>query len=185
MLSGLLRLENLFRPQLIGTGLQYLQPLRGCSVGGFVATSAMNMELGGGGYTRSSTLQWATYRTQVLYGVSGRNISKLQRVQNALARVVSGIRKFDHISLSSATTYCTGYLWRKESTSKLLIWHSRQSCRAVARNLGLGVLKFAGGAWIMKRTLLSICASPYIRNHRIDNELLLFYYGNIIYCSAI
>ena len=38
------------------------------------------------------------YCNSVLYGVSGRNISKLQRVQNALAKVVSGRRKFDHIS---------------------------------------------------------------------------------------
>ena len=38
------------------------------------------------------------YCNAVLYGTSQINVSKLQRLQNALARSVVGIRKFEHIS---------------------------------------------------------------------------------------
>ena len=54
----------------------------------------------------------------VLYDVSGRNIFKLQRVQNALARVVSGRRKFDHIS---------PFLYSSSSTSNMVKSASRSS----------------------------------------------------------
>jgi hypothetical protein len=37
------------------------------------------------------------YCNSILYGVASKNIDKLQRVQNTLARVVSGRRKYDHI----------------------------------------------------------------------------------------
>ena len=38
------------------------------------------------------------YCNSLLYGTTARNIVKLQRIQNSLARVVSGKRKFDHIA---------------------------------------------------------------------------------------
>ena len=39
------------------------------------------------------------YCNSLLYGVSKQNIRKLQVVQNSLARLVSGTRKFDHITV--------------------------------------------------------------------------------------
>jgi hypothetical protein len=38
------------------------------------------------------------YCNSILYGITSANMLKLQRVQNALARVVSGKRRFDHIT---------------------------------------------------------------------------------------
>ena len=38
------------------------------------------------------------YCNSLLFGTTLRNLSKLQRVQNTLARVVSGRRRFDHLS---------------------------------------------------------------------------------------
>jgi len=38
------------------------------------------------------------YCNSILYGISVSNLNKLQRVQNMLARVVTGTRKFDHIT---------------------------------------------------------------------------------------
>ena len=38
------------------------------------------------------------YCNSLLYGTTSKNIVKLQRIQNSLARVVSGKRKFDHIA---------------------------------------------------------------------------------------
>ena len=38
------------------------------------------------------------YCNSLLYGTTAKNIAKLQRIQNSLARVVSGRRKFDDIS---------------------------------------------------------------------------------------
>ena len=38
------------------------------------------------------------YCNSILYGTSIANINKLQRVQNSLARVVSGCRRYDHIT---------------------------------------------------------------------------------------
>ena len=38
------------------------------------------------------------YCNSILYGTSNANINKLQRVQNSLARVVSGCRRYDHIT---------------------------------------------------------------------------------------
>ena len=48
-------------------------------------------------YTRSSAAD-STTATCVLYSVSGRLLRKLQTVQNAVARVVTPSRKFDHIT---------------------------------------------------------------------------------------
>ena len=39
------------------------------------------------------------YCNSVLYGISSSNLSKLQRVQNALARTVMGTRRHQHITL--------------------------------------------------------------------------------------
>src|SRR5207247_3518149 len=36
------------------------------------------------------------YCNSLLYGTSVRNVQRLQRIQNSLARVVSGIKKRDH-----------------------------------------------------------------------------------------
>ena len=38
------------------------------------------------------------YHIWILYGMSSTNINKLQRVQNSLARVVTGARRYDHIT---------------------------------------------------------------------------------------
>jgi hypothetical protein len=38
------------------------------------------------------------YCNAILYGTSKSNIQKLQRVQNSLARIVTGIRSSDHIT---------------------------------------------------------------------------------------
>ena len=38
------------------------------------------------------------YCNSILHGISGKNLDKLQRIQNTLARVVAGKRKFDHIT---------------------------------------------------------------------------------------
>ena len=38
------------------------------------------------------------YCNSLFYGMTARNFSKLQRIQNTVARIVSGIRRFDHIT---------------------------------------------------------------------------------------
>jgi hypothetical protein len=38
------------------------------------------------------------YCNSLLYGTSAANLVKLQRIQNSLARVVTGTRKYDHIT---------------------------------------------------------------------------------------
>ena len=38
------------------------------------------------------------YCNSILYGITSSNIAKLQRVQNALARVISGRRRYEHIT---------------------------------------------------------------------------------------
>jgi hypothetical protein len=67
------------------------------------------------------------YCNSLLYGISNANIRKLQRVQNSLARLVTGTRKFDHITpvlkklhwlpISSRITYKIATLTRKILTT--------------------------------------------------------------------
>ena len=48
-----------------------------------------------------SPAQWLgllDYRNSVLYGMSKPNIQKLQRIQNSLARIVTGTKRIEHIS---------------------------------------------------------------------------------------
>jgi hypothetical protein len=63
--------------------LRHIRPMLDRTVANTVACSIVSTRL--------------DYCNSLLYGTSAKNIQKLQRVQNALARVVSGARKFDHI----------------------------------------------------------------------------------------
>jgi hypothetical protein len=67
--------------------LRHIRPMFDRTVANTVACSIV-----------STRLDWTRldYSNSLLYGTSAKNIQKLQRVENALARVVSGTRKFDH-----------------------------------------------------------------------------------------
>ena len=63
--------------------LRHIRPMLNREVANTVACSIVNTRL--------------DYCNSLLYGTSAKNFQKLQRVQNALARVVSGARRRDHI----------------------------------------------------------------------------------------
>src|ERR1700743_160393 len=63
--------------------LRHIRPMLNRKVANTVACSIVNTRL--------------DYCNSLLYGTSAKNFKKLQRVQNALARVVSGARRRDHI----------------------------------------------------------------------------------------
>ena len=69
------------------------------------------------------------YCNSLLYGTSKENIRKLQYVQNSLARLVSGTRKFDHISPVLASLHWLPVSHRitfKLATLTFKILHSQQ-----------------------------------------------------------
>ena len=105
------------------------------------------------------------YFNSLLYGTTKANIAKLQIVQNSLARVVTGTRKFDHITpvlaklhwlpVSSRITYKIAILTHKTlSTSKPGYLHS-----TLHRHLPSIITRSAN-----KNHLLQ----PDIRNYRSD-----------------
>ena len=105
------------------------------------------------------------YCNSLLYGTTKANIAKLQIVQNSLARVVTGTRKFDHITpvlaklhwlpVSSRITYKISILTHKTlSTSKPCYLHS-----TLHRHLPSIITRSAN-----KNRLLQ----PDIRNYRSD-----------------
>ena len=50
------------------------------------------------------------YVNSALYGISEKNIHRLQRMQNTLARVVLGSRRLSSVTLPICYVTCTGYL---------------------------------------------------------------------------
>src|ERR1043165_4785658 len=63
--------------------LRHIRPMPDRTVANTVACSIVSTRL--------------DYCNSLLYGTSHKNIQRLQRVQNTLARVVTGTRKYDHI----------------------------------------------------------------------------------------
>ena len=58
------------------------------------------------------------YCNSLLGGITNENISRLQRVQNSLARIVSGSRRIDHIT-PILRGFCTGYRSNPEIEYKI------------------------------------------------------------------
>jgi len=90
------------------------------------------------------------YCNALLYGTSETNIDKLQRLQNSLARAVSGVRKYEHITptlkklhwlpISSRINYKIALLAYKTITTKnpeylSSIIHLRQPVRQLRSSL--------------------------------------------------